>query len=112
MIIETEYVEVTGTNISSSTRAYRMKLKEWGLMRHKPRRAHREAKQLGGHRPERSDHGDGDSSDTAGSMSVEPQTEDNCAKTGIWQGIADLSDDAASTVAESTYMGLLGQPQK
>ena len=110
--MQIEYEGVTSANISPRTRAYRMKLKEWGLMRHRPRVANREAKQSGDHKPEQSDHGDGDSSDTARSMSVEPQTEDNCAKAGVWQDIDLFDDDAAGTVTESTYAGLLGQSQK
>ncbi|KAE8830850.1 hypothetical protein PTNB85_07437 [Pyrenophora teres f. teres] len=95
----------------ASIRAYRMKLKEWGLMRHKPRKTHRRAKHSGRHRSKQSNHGDGESSDTVGSMSVEPQAREDCEKTGEWQTIVNLVDDSIGAVAEPIYMGLLGQTQ-
>ena len=101
-----------GTDILFSTRAYRMKLKEWGLMRHKPRKTHRKVKKSGECKPDESDRGDGESSDSTVFGSVEPQTGEDGAKAGGWQAIADLVADAAGTVAESTYMEMLGQPQK
>ncbi|RMZ68000.1 high affinity nitrate transporter [Pyrenophora seminiperda CCB06] len=87
----------------ASTRAYRIKLKEWGLMRHSPRRVHRETKQMGGHKPEMSD--------TTDTMSIEPQVGEHCAKTGDAQAAGNPIADAAGPAVETTYMGLFGQPQ-
>ncbi|KAI2488296.1 Clr5 multi-domain protein [Pyrenophora tritici-repentis] len=95
----------------ASIRAYRMKLKEWGLMRHRPRKTHRKVKHSGRHRSKQSDHGDGESSDTVESMSVEPQAGEGHEKTGDWQAIVNLVDDTTGTLAEPIHMGLLGQTQ-
>jgi hypothetical protein len=110
-------------NFRASTRAYRMKLKEWGLMRHKPRKSsskRRDADELDADRL-----GDEEQSERASSATVEPMamdldhdepslldstalepgSTDHCTKRGGWQLVpgADLSN------ADPTFMGLLHQ---
>lgn len=115
------------------TRAYRMKLKEWGLMRHKPRRAGA-AKHDGKEtstspsqqdEEERSEEGsnaaiepmsiDSTSEDTTPRASeacqpssYKPQREALCDEHGRWR----LAPEAELPEALPTFMGLLGQPRK
>jgi hypothetical protein len=85
-----------------------MKLKEWGLMRHKGRRARAEREATS-----RSTRGEDDrerraSSGTAEPMSVESESLEHRTKTGGWQvvGPSELAN------AEPTFMGMLSQPAK
>jgi hypothetical protein len=93
-----------------------MKLKEWGLMRHKPRRTtkeRREVRSVSICSAENNESCDYDSSATPEPMSVDVTSREHCTKIGGWQVVADLPTMvAAGTVAEPTFMGLLSQPQK
>ncbi|XPT03045.1 hypothetical protein M3J09_012148 [Ascochyta lentis] len=98
-LMETKY------KFRASTRAYRMKLKEWGFMRHKGHRTH-----LGRPEARRPGRGQNDeepasSSATAEPMSIEPESLEHRTKTGGWQIVT--GDELAT--AEPTFMGLLSQ---
>ncbi|KAL1796794.1 hypothetical protein ACET3X_005334 [Alternaria dauci] len=104
-------------NFRASTRAYRMKLKEWGIMRHKPRRAHKQRREARLPSEQSSDGtvqcNDG-SVEPAEDITIEPERTEHCARTGSWQLEASLPTviaDGAGTVAEPTFLGLLNQPQ-
>jgi hypothetical protein len=93
-----------------------MKLKEWGLMRHKPRRAtkdRREVRSTSRRSPEE-EACDRHSSATPEPMSIDVISREHCTKTGGWQVVADLPTMVAGAgmVAEPTFMGLLSQPQE
>ncbi|KAH7408732.1 hypothetical protein DE146DRAFT_387448 [Phaeosphaeria sp. MPI-PUGE-AT-0046c] len=116
--------------IISRTRAYRMKLKEWGLMRHKPRRA-------GGKKHDRKEssasprQGEEEQSEEDSDAAIEPipidltssestplatqadqlssyhsQRQDHCDEHGRWR----LVSDAELPETLPTFMGLLSQP--
>ena len=78
-----------------------MKLKEWGFMRHKPRRT--APKRNDDHDEEEQD--ERDSSATVEPMSVEPTPTALCQKQGGWQVLSDTE----LAEAEPTFMGLLHQ---
>ncbi|EOA83129.1 uncharacterized protein SETTUDRAFT_172856 [Exserohilum turcica Et28A] len=94
----------------ASTRAYRMKLKEWGLMRHKQRSTNkiRHATR----------HTSKDATvDNAGcetdAIAVDQQTQEDGAKTSDWQLVASqpsLVADGPDEVTEHMFAGLLDQP--
>ncbi|CAO2651411.1 Nn.00g039810.m01.CDS01 [Neocucurbitaria sp. VM-36] len=91
----------------ASTRAYRMKLKDWGLMRHKPRKATTD--RHGTAETSQSNHEEGDqrnreSSGTVEPMPIEITPLEACEKQGPWQAVAH-----ADMEAEPTFMSLLGQ---
>ncbi|KAJ4343708.1 hypothetical protein N0V95_006538 [Ascochyta clinopodiicola] len=97
----------------ASTRAYRMKLKEWGLMRHKAHRARPGRPRARSYGRELDDEEHRSSSATAEPMSVEPmsvepESLEHRTKTGGWQVVP--RDELA--IAEPTFMGLLSQPTK
>ncbi|KAL5119292.1 hypothetical protein ACEQ8H_002779 [Pleosporales sp. CAS-2024a] len=89
----------------ASTRAYRMKLKEWGLLKQKSRRGEK--------RPERTNQESVQPEVTEPvSVEVEPMNEnqqgecadrEHCTRTGGWQLVQDVAN------AETTFMGLLHQ---
>lgn len=107
----------------ASTRAYRMKLKEWGLMRHKPRKS--TAKRKEDNETDGAQLQDEEQSERASSATVEPMvmdlssakpslpetaisepaTSDHCTKRGGWQ----LVPGTDLTNAEPIFMGLLHQ---
>ncbi|KAG9187614.1 hypothetical protein G6011_05485 [Alternaria panax] len=101
----------------ASTRAYRMKLKEWGIMRHKPRRvpkqrreARLQSEQSSAELVQRND----EPAEPAEPITIEPESREPCTGTGGWQVMASLPTliaDGAGTVAEPTFLGLLNQPQ-
>ncbi|KAI4637363.1 hypothetical protein J4E83_000179 [Alternaria metachromatica] len=101
----------------ASTRAYRMRLKEWGIMRHKPRRAtkSRHKARLSSEQSSDGNAGnDNESSEFAEPISIDSASREHCTKTGGWQVVASLPTliaDEAGTVAEPTFLGLLNQPQ-
>lgn len=78
-----------------------MKLKEWGLMRHRSRRAPR-ATNSG---REQDDDEPRASSATVEPMSVEPESLEHRTKTGGWQ----IVNSSELATAEPTFMGLLSQ---
>ncbi|KAL1655788.1 hypothetical protein SLS61_001812 [Didymella pomorum] len=87
----------------ASTRAYRMKLKEWGLMRHKGRRARP------GHTRATSSARDDEQTSTASApadpMVIDANSLEHRTKTGGWQVVS--KDEL--TNAEPTFMGMLSQ---
>lgn len=97
-------------DFKSRTRAYRMKLKEWGLMRHKQRSTNkiRHATR----------HTSKDATvDNAGcetdAIAVDQQTQEDGAKTSDWQLVASqpsLVADGPDEVTEHMFAGLLDQP--
>jgi hypothetical protein len=91
-----------------------MKLKEWGLMRHKPRRTMKdrpEVRSTSRRSPEENDASE-QSSVTPEPVSIDASSQEHCTKIGGWQLVADLPTMVAGdTVAEPTFMGLLNQPQ-
>ena len=95
-----------------------MKLKEWGIMRHKPRRTtkqRREARLPSEQSPDEHAQRDDESSESAEPISIEPTPREDCTRTGGWQVVASLPTliaDEAGTVAEPTFLGLLNQPQE
>ena len=101
-----------------STRAYRMRLKEWGIMRHKPRRAtkSRHKARLPSEQSSDGNAGnDNESSEFAEPISTDSTSREHCTKTGGWQVVASLPTliaDEAGTVAQPTFLGLLNQPQE
>ncbi|KAI4907824.1 hypothetical protein J4E90_009232 [Alternaria incomplexa] len=101
----------------ASTRAYRMRLKEWGIMRHKPRRAtkSRHKARLPSEQSSDGNAGnDNESSEFAEPISTDSTSREHCTKTGGWQVVASLPTliaDEAGTVAQPTFLGLLNQPQ-
>ncbi|KAF1829187.1 ankyrin [Decorospora gaudefroyi] len=100
----------------ASTRAYRMKLKEWGLMRHKPRRTTEDRSDDARETSECSAGGNNlhgsNPSTTAEPMSVESTSGEHCTETDRWQVLADSSTlIAGESIAEPTFMGLLSQSQ-
>ncbi|CAN9273600.1 unnamed protein product [Alternaria alternata] len=101
----------------ASTRAYRMKLKEWGIMRHKSRkitRQRREARLPNEQSSSETDQRNNESVEPAEVITIEPESREHCTRTGGWQVVASLPAliaDGAGTVAEPTFLGLLNQPQ-
>jgi hypothetical protein len=95
-----------------------MRLKEWGIMRHKPRRAtkKRHEVKLPSDQSSDSNTGRGNTpSESAEPMSIDSGSREHCTKTGGWQVVASLPTlvaDTAGTVAEPTFLGLLNQPQE
>ncbi|KAJ4986694.1 hypothetical protein SVAN01_07753 [Stagonosporopsis vannaccii] len=92
-------------NFRASTRAYRMKLKEWGLMRHKSRKP-----RLGRSHTDRSgDRRDDDESRAASvtvdPMSVDTETLEHQTSPGAWQAVG--SGEMAN--AQPTFMDILKQ---
>lgn len=86
-----------------------MKLKEWGLMRHKPRKATKVRSDAmeeisRSHDEEREDR---DSSATVEPISTETTPAADCEKGGGWQVVAN-----ADAEAEPTFMGLLSRPRE
>ncbi|KAF2821445.1 ankyrin [Ophiobolus disseminans] len=88
----------------ASTRAYRMKLKEWGFMRHKPRRtaAERNASRESSHIAP-VDNGDREERDS--SATIEPTPAVVHEKQGGWK----IVPESELAEAEPTFMGLLHQ---
>lgn len=85
-----------------------MKLKEWGIMRHKGRKT-----RLNPRKASSSGHGDSVQerralSGTAEPTSIEPESLEHREKTGIWQTV----ESAELANAEPTFMGLLNQTTK
>ncbi|KAF2629473.1 ankyrin [Macroventuria anomochaeta] len=89
----------------ASTRAYRMKLKEWGLMRQKGRKARLERNRAGSSGCERDNEEPRAPSATAEPMSIDSESLEHRTKTGGWQVVSSVG----LTVAEPTFMGLLSQ---
>ncbi|KAJ8116489.1 hypothetical protein OPT61_g2092 [Boeremia exigua] len=91
----------------ASTRAYRMKLKEWGLTRHKGRgrkaRLDRSGTNNSGNEPE--DDEPRARSATAEPMSVDPGSLEHHTKSGGWQVVSS----GELTNAQPTFMGMLSQ---
>ena len=85
-----------------------MKLKEWGLMRHRGRKARVDRSQTGRSGHERIGEEPRATSATAEPMSTEPESLKHRTKTGGWQVVS--SSELAS--AEPTFMGLLNQNTK
>ncbi|KAF3041033.1 hypothetical protein E8E11_004224 [Didymella keratinophila] len=85
------------------TRAYRMKLKEWGLMRHKGRRAR--PGHTRGTSSARDDEQTGTPSAPAEPMVIDSGSLEHRTKTGGWQVVSsnELTD------AEPTFMSMLSQ---
>jgi hypothetical protein len=100
---------------SASTRAYRMKLKEWGFMRHKPRREsgkfpNRDENDLSvSQRGDEEDRSERDSSTTVEPMSIDLPSiepllvESSLRKSTRWQ----ILPDAELAHAEPSFMGML-----
>jgi hypothetical protein len=102
-------------NFRASTRAYRMKLKEWGLQKHKARRIsakHIDGADEGSAQPEDAEERDRsatvepmevdlDDNMTPRAEPMEPTLAEHCTKRGGWQVVEDY------TSAEPTFMGLL-----
>ncbi|KAF1847625.1 ankyrin [Cucurbitaria berberidis CBS 394.84] len=91
----------------ASTRAYRMKLKEWGFMRHKPRKITKDSNEV--RERSRSSHGESDVPNRESSATVDPTSIDTipstvCEKPQRWQIVEN-----ADTDAEPTFMSLLGR---
>lgn len=87
-----------------------MKLKEWGLMRHKAKRATKdrgEAREGSQSGREESDQRDQDPGATVEPMSVENNNSATCEKNRVWEAV-----DNADTDAEPTFMGLLTRPRE
>ncbi|KAF1354320.1 ankyrin [Lizonia empirigonia] len=89
----------------ASTRAYRMKLKEWGLMRQKYRRPRPDQSRANSSGREKDDDEHRASSATAGPMSIEPESLEQRTKSGCWQVVSS----SKLATAEPTLMGLLSQ---
>jgi hypothetical protein len=89
------------------TRAYRMKLKEWGLMRHKSRKP--VARSGKGLQDEDEvlddDHDDRSSSATAEPMAIDITPMSSSNKRDVWQ----VADDTDSAHADPAFMGMLPQ---
>ena len=95
-----------------------MKLKEWGLMRHKPRgtiKHRREARQRSAGSPADCD---GRSNElntiTEDGLAISTRQE-HCTQSGSWQVVADLPTlgaDKTGEVAEPTFMELMSQTQE
>ena len=84
-----------------------MRLKEWGLMRHKGRKRttdRTETRERSGSSREESAQCDQDSSATAEAMSIDTICSDPCKDNRGWQVV-----DNADAVAEPTFMGLLSR---
>jgi hypothetical protein len=111
---------------SGRTRAYRMKLKEWGFMRHKPRKVSTkrtdgaERSQSVSQRGDEEERSERDSSTTAELMpidlaSIEPSLVESsypkskhpghCTERGGWE----IVPDAELAHAEPSFMGMLHQ---
>jgi hypothetical protein len=100
---------------SSSTRAYRMKLKEWGFMRHKPRKTSGKTTNRDERSPSVSQHGDEeDRSERDSSTTVEPMSidlpsiepllvESSRRKSTRWQILPDVD----LVQVEPSFMGML-----
>ncbi|KAH7355481.1 hypothetical protein BKA66DRAFT_475470 [Pyrenochaeta sp. MPI-SDFR-AT-0127] len=90
----------------ASTRAYRMKLKEWGLMRHKARKARKDRTEAMEEVQPSCEEGvqNRDSSATVEPMSIEATPVADCDTLGGWQVVAN-----ADAEAEPTFLGLLGR---
>jgi hypothetical protein len=93
-----------------STRAYRMKLKDWGFMRHKPRK--HAASRDKDEKPDESQveeeaMQDRHSSATVQPMSAEPMSADpsQAEQQSGWRIVSDVE----SVEAEPTFMGMLHQ---
>jgi len=92
----------------ASTRAYRMKLKEWGLLKQKSRREQRDRSSSETVEPSTIpepmslDVDDGPSPEEEVVL-AEPTLSDHCTERGGWQVVEDL------TITEPTFMGLLHQ---
>lgn len=85
-----------------------MKLKEWGLLRHNPRRvtaAIVRAREASAPGRDKEDQTNKDSSETVESTSVEPSLAPDSTQTGSWQMVSG----AELAHAEPTFMGLLTQ---
>lgn len=82
-----------------------MKLKEWGLMRHRGRKSRPGHPQVSTPRRERNDEEPRTLSATAESMSMEPESLEHRTETGEWQVVTG----SKLATAESTLMGLLNQ---
>jgi hypothetical protein len=84
-----------------------MKLKEWGFMRHKPRRtgATREGGRDSRQSSEDTEQDERESSATVEAMTIDPTPTALCEKRGGWQVVPepDLVE------AEPTFMGMLHQ---
>ena len=95
-----------------------MKLKEWGIMRHKSRkitRQRREARLPNKQSSSETDQRNDESVEPAEVITIEPESREHCTRTGGWQVVASLPTliaDGAGTVAEPTFLGLLSQPQE
>jgi hypothetical protein len=91
-----------------------MKLKEWGLMRHKPRRTTKQRREAGLPREERAQ-GDDELSASAEPIPIESESSQHRTRTDGWPIIANLPTsvaDEAVTAPEPTFPGLLNQPQQ
>lgn len=101
--------KILATNFSRSTRAYRMKLKEWGFMRHRPRRTANDRNTGEADQPSPKD---GEQDERESSATVEPISTDGtptaaCEKPGGWKVVPN-----ADTVAEPTFLGLLNRDRE
>jgi hypothetical protein len=95
-----------------------MKLKEWGIMRHKPRRTtkqRRETRSPSEQSPDEPAQRGDESVEVTEPIAIETDSREHCTRTGGWQIVASLPTliaDEAGTVAEPTFLGLLNQPQE
>jgi hypothetical protein len=85
-----------------------MKLKEWGLMRHRGRKSRPDRLQISTLVRQRNDEEPRTSSATAEPMSIESESLEHRTKTGEWQAVAG----SMLETAESNLMGLLNQNTK
>jgi hypothetical protein len=83
-----------------------MKLKEWGLMRHKGRKVQAEMNRADSIEREPSD--DNQSKISSATVSVDPDSLEHRTRTGGWQVVSsrELED------AQPTFMGMLSQMPK
>ncbi|KAJ4363408.1 hypothetical protein N0V83_009701 [Neocucurbitaria cava] len=89
-------------NFRASTRAYRMKLKDWGFMRHKPRRTTKDRNKTSDTNTTAREDDEQRERDSSGT--IEPMSATACEKQGGWQVVAN-----ADVEAEPTFMGLLSR---
>lgn len=95
-----------------------MKLKEWGLMRHKPRgttKHRREARQRSEGGPADRDGRDNELSMTTEDDAAGSTPREHCTQTSSWQTVADMPTlvaDKTGEIAEPTFMELMSQPQE
>lgn len=85
-----------------------MKLKEWGLMRHKGRKARPQTDRTNSIEREISNDQSENSPGSAGPMSVDPESLEHRTRTGGWQVVSNRELQNA----QPTFMGMLNQTPK